>query len=287
MGEVLIGAVIAAAAAVFYALAIVVQTVAIREVAHTGPPDARMLASVVRRPRWLGGAILAGVGWLLQLGALLLAPLTVVAPVLALSVLILLVAGRIVLSESISRPDLVATVAIVGGVGALAWAAPPRTLAVPTVPALLIVTVALASLSALPWLARAAPGRFAAVSVAGAGFAFALGDLASKLLTDRLSAGAPGSAALWLGVAAIAALLALAAETAALQRVAAVHVAAGAYGVQTVAAVLAAGILGLDRWAASPVGPAGLMAIVVLVAAAAAALARSAAVGAVVESRSG
>ena len=59
-------------------------------------------------------------GWSLQAGSLLLAPVTVVQPTLAIGVVFLLVIGVRVLGEDIGRREVVAVGAIVAGVTGLA-----------------------------------------------------------------------------------------------------------------------------------------------------------------------
>ena len=74
--------------------------------------DRRLLARLVRRPRWLAATGLSALGWPLQLAALSLAPLTVVQPTLAAGLLVLLALGVIVLGEHVGVTEIAGAAAI-------------------------------------------------------------------------------------------------------------------------------------------------------------------------------
>ena len=84
--DTLAGTALAVAAATMFGLGTVLQA----EIAATAPAaDAlrvRLLVRLARSPRWLAGAVVTLVGWALQVAALLLAPVTVVQPALAFTV---------------------------------------------------------------------------------------------------------------------------------------------------------------------------------------------------------
>ena len=127
------------------------------------------------------------------------------------------------------------------------------------------VRFGLAAVAALPWLGRArAPGD-ALVIAAGCGYAAAA--LTSKLLVDALAVGHAGAAIAWAAATAALGALGLGDEMAALQRVAAARVAAGAFALQVSLPVLLAPLLAGERWGATPLGGgailAGLGAVVV------------------------
>ncbi|CAL8975491.1 hypothetical protein PROP_01697 [Propionicimonas sp. T2.31MG-18] len=77
-------------ASIALAVASVVQHVAVGDTAGGGGAARKLsgseLLAVIRNPRWLGGLALTGVGAVLQMTALLLAPVTVVQPIGVLAV---------------------------------------------------------------------------------------------------------------------------------------------------------------------------------------------------------
>lgn len=81
----------------------------------------RSLRSLVRRPRWLLGMSLAGVGGLLAVVALSLAPLSVIQPIGVLSVPFALLIHAIHQHRRPRRVELVAVLAAVLGTAAFVW----------------------------------------------------------------------------------------------------------------------------------------------------------------------
>ncbi|MBK5230887.1 MAG: hypothetical protein JJE27_06925, partial [Thermoleophilia bacterium] len=129
MSSVLAGALAAFAASALYNLGLAIQALDAREL----PADHALRLSLLQRlatsRRWLAGTGLTLIGWLAQIGALMLAPLTLVQPMLAAGLLPLLVIGSRLLHEPIGRRELGGVCAIVGGVTVLALTAPARTVA--------------------------------------------------------------------------------------------------------------------------------------------------------------
>lgn len=112
-------------ASVALAVASVVQHVAVGDAAAQpgGKLSGKELLAVVRNPRWLGGLMLTGVGAVLQMGALLLAPVTVVQPIGVLAV-----PWTILLAARLHRRPITtamwgAAALTVGGTAAFAWVA--------------------------------------------------------------------------------------------------------------------------------------------------------------------
>ena len=92
-GELALGFALALAAACCYETGYALQALEARR----APPERALRPSLVghllRRPVWVGGIALALLGWPLQIAALSQAPLTLVQPVLALGLLLLLALG--------------------------------------------------------------------------------------------------------------------------------------------------------------------------------------------------
>lgn len=113
-------------ASVLFAVAAVVQHTAVGDAASPAEGEelsGRQLLAVIRNPRWLGGLLLTGVGAVIQVGALMLAPITVVQPLGVLAVpWTMLLAARIH-KRSVSREGWLATGLTVAGTAAFAWVA--------------------------------------------------------------------------------------------------------------------------------------------------------------------
>jgi drug/metabolite transporter (DMT)-like permease len=239
------GIVLGAGAACCFDGAVALQALEARAVERQAV-GARMLARLMRRRRWLAATALGIAGWPLQVAALSLAPLTVVQPSLAVGLVLLLALGVRLLGEPARPRDLAAVGAIAAGLALLSWAAPEHE-HVHAAP--LTLTAALGSLGALallPWLARGRVPGPALVIAAGCGYAGS--GITTKLLADALAADAAAKAVGWAALTILLAGLALADEMAALQRVGAARVAAGAFALQTAVPVVLAPVLTNEVW---------------------------------------
>jgi drug/metabolite transporter (DMT)-like permease len=217
-------------------------------------------------------------GFGLQVAALGSAPLTVVQPVLALGLLLLLVLGARVLGERVGPRQVAAVLAIVAGVTGMVVAAPPRSSAsdaTATAVALFLLGAAVLAPFALRPV-RVAGGVVLALS---AGAADAVAALAAKLLSNELSAGRPLLALAWAAAAGGAVLLGLLSELSALQRIPATRLAPVVLVMQVVIPVLLAPLLTGESWKGTPLGGGLLVASLAAVAAGAAVLGSSRAVG--------
>ncbi len=275
---VLAGLAVAVAAAACYEAGYVLQALEARESDRALRLRPSLLGRLARRPRWAAGTALSGAGGGLQVLALVLAPLTVVQPTLALGLVALLVLARLVLGERPGRRELLAVAAIVAGVAAVGLAAPPHAGRSPAGPALAIELAVLALLLAAPFVARRADAR-PRLAVAGAACGDALAALALKLAADELHRGRVPAAAAWAALAAAAGATALTAEMSALQHLPATHVAPVVVALQVLVPVATAPALLGESWHATPGGGLVLGAAVAVVAAAAAVLGSAPVVG--------
>jgi drug/metabolite transporter (DMT)-like permease len=264
-----LGALAAVGAAVCYELSYAVQARESRRVPTRRLPHVSLLTRLARRPRWLVGVALAAVAWPLQLLALSRAPLTLVQPILALGVVLLLVLAARTLSEQIGARELVYVGAIVVGVAGIAWAAPQHSSSHAGPWALAIALGALTILILLPYgvgvVRRGAVTAALLVLAAGAGDAWAA--FGSKLLVDELSRG-KWLVAVAFGVgAAIAAGAGFLSETSALQRYPASRVGPGVLAMQVAIPVALAALVGGEDWGDTPLGGAvlGLSLLVVTI----------------------
>lgn len=278
-----LGIVAAVGASLLYNASIAFQALEAREVPGEHSLRPSLLGRLVRNRRWLGATALGLAGWPLEIGALLLAPLTVVQPCLASGLILLLWLGATKLGEAPGRREWTAVAAIVVGVAGVAWAAPERTTDHAGTGAIAIALCLVAIPIAAPYALR---GRTALgwLPVVSAGFGYAWTAIASKLLTDELAAGALLVAVAWLATAAASEGLALLSEMSALQRRPATHVAPIMFAVQVLAPVLLAPLIFGESWGSTPLGGVALVVSMAIAVAGTVLLAGSRTVGAVIES---
>lgn len=237
-------------------------------------------------------------GWPLEIGALLLAPLTVVQPCLASGLILLLWLGATRLGERPGRREGVAVGAIIVGVAGVALVAPERTTDHAGTGAIALALTLVAIPIAAPYVLqrrfRHSPHQrgvnvgwantIALFAVVSAGCGYAWTAIASKLLTDELAAGALLVAIAWLATAAASEGVALLSEMSALQRRAATHVAPTMFAVQIIVPVLLAPLIFGESWGDTPLDGAALVASMAVAIFGTALLAGSRSVGVVLES---
>src|SRR5215471_12244058 len=153
--DVAMGALAAAAASGCFEISYALQALEARRVQLYRTVQVSLLARLARRPLWLGAIALAVAGWPLQLVALALAPLTLVQPVLALGVVLLLVLAARILHERIGGRELLCCAGIILGVSGIAWAAPARSTSHAGPLALGLALGALGAFVAAPYVAAA------------------------------------------------------------------------------------------------------------------------------------
>ncbi len=279
-----LGIICAIGASALYNTSIALQALEAREVGREHALRASLIGRLVRNPRWLVATLIGLLGWPLEIVALLLAPLTVVQPCLASGLVLLLFLGVTRLGETPGRREYGSVAAIVVGVGGIAWAAPERTTsnagAVPIAIALGLVAIPIVA----PYVLRGWRNAAGTLAVVAAGFGYAWTAIASKLLTDELSAGSLVVAAIWLATAAASEGLALLSEMSALGRRPATRVAPVMFAVQVVVPVILAPLIFEESWSGTPGGGAALVVAILLILVGVVSLAGSKAVGAVIES---
>jgi drug/metabolite transporter (DMT)-like permease len=244
----LAGFIVALGAAACFDTAYAIQALEARSVDKRYALRASLIGQLLRRPRWVAGMVLIGAGYGLQIVALSLASLTLVQPVLALGLLLLLYLGWKVLGEPVGPREIAGVVAVLVGVTAIGLAAPARAenvglgwdtaVAMGVLGAAVVAPFALRRWGVLgPWML---------VFAAGAGDAF--GAFGTKLVADELNQGRV-ALAIGLGVIAVSGGgLALTSEMTALQRLPATRVAPVVLVMQIVIPVLLAPLLVGENW---------------------------------------
>src|SRR5947208_4391180 len=185
MVDLVLGIGAAVGASSLYSLGIALQALDAREAPHEEHLRLALAWGLLKRARWLAGTAASMLGFPLQVLALLLAPLVVVQPALAMGLLVLLFLGQRMLGEHAGRYEYTAMLAIVIGVIGVALTAPERsTTHTSQELTITLVLVGLGVASLLPYLLHVVRHSPAAVTMLGAGLAFAWSGVATK---DRKS----------------------------------------------------------------------------------------------------
>jgi hypothetical protein len=275
MLDLILGMAAAIAASTLYSLGVVLQAMDAKHTPHAEHLHPALALNLIRRARWLAGTGLSMLGWPLQVVALLLAPLVVVQPTMAVGLLVLLVFGQRMLAERAGRREYLAVWAIVLGVTGAALCAPARSSTHTNNLTVTLVLVGLGLLTLLPYAVNRVRRPAASLTMVGAGLGFAWSGVATKLFSDDLSAGRLAFAAAWgLSTAAASAIAALC-EMSALQMRPAIQVAPVVFVTQTVVPVVLAPVLLGESFSATPLGGVPLVLSLVVLVTGAAALARS------------
>lgn len=231
---------------VSHAVGVTLQSIEARQ----APPEDSLKPSLLRhlatQRRWqLGTAAVAG-GWTMQAVALMLAPITIVQPALAVSVIVLLFVG-VRFGETVRAREVAAALTILVGVTGLVLVSPGQS---EDHAAALPLTVGMAALAlvALSPFAWRGHRHFGGLVVVSAGLAYAWTGFSTKFLADELSSGAYPFDLMWLAATAAAAVIGLLCEMTALQNRSPIQVFPVVLVVQIVAAVLLAPLLAGESW---------------------------------------
>jgi hypothetical protein len=276
MIDLVLGIAAAIGASTLYSLGIALQAMDAKEAPGDEHLRLALVWGLVRRVRWLLGTGLSILGFPLQVVALLLAPLVVVQPALAMGLLVLLLLAERMLGEHAGRYEHVAMGAIVLGVVGAGLFAPARsTTHTSEELTITLVLVGLGVASLLPYLLRMSGRQQAEVTMIGAGLAFGWSGVATKLASDDIASGHLVVAAVWILSTAAASAVGVLSEMSALQERPAIQVAPVVFVTQTVVPVVCAPLLLGERFGATPLGGIPLGASLALLIAGAALLARS------------
>ncbi len=262
-------------ASTLYSLGVALQAMDAKEAPSAAHLRLALVRQLMTRGRWLLGTALSIMGWPLQVVALLLAPLVVVQPTLAVGLLVLMIAGERMLGESAGLREHLAMAAIVAGVAGVAFTAPARGTSHSGDETLLVVLLALGVMSLLPYALRVLHRHNASITMLSAGLAFGWRGVATKLASDDIHRGHLAVALGWaVGTAAASAVGALS-EMSALQARPAIQVAPVVFVTQTVVPVALAPLVLGERFPATALEGAALTSSLALLVAGAAVLARS------------
>ena len=272
-----LGALAAVTASSLFSVGLVLQSVDARKVSEDAPLRLSTLLQLARRPRWLLGGVVILVGFGFHVGALALAPISVVQPALAAGLLVLLAVGLRSQGERATPKEVAGVLGIILGVVALTLTAPGRSTeqapdwSVALGLGVLAFAVLIPHFLALIKQRRDEhEGGLLATFSAGSGYAMT--GLTTKFFSDDLVAGALLAGLFWLVITALVATLALIDQTSALQRRSVVEVGPIVFVVPVVIPVLLAPALVGEGWSEAPHGVVPLLVSLAVVCVAAAGL---------------
>lgn len=271
---------LALAAACCYETGYALQAIEARKAPAKKALKPSLIGYLLTRPLWVGATLLSLLGWPLQILALAHAPLTLVQPVLALGLLLLLVLGVRILGEHVGPREIAAVVLIIASVGVFAWAAPREISDVERGAGLVVALSILAVVTLLPY-AIGILGRRTypmLLLVASAGAADGMAAFVAKIVAQDASEGALLAVAAWAALVAAVVIVGVVSESTALQKFAATRVAPTVLVMQIVIPVVLAPLVGGESWSNTPLGGAVLVMALVTVALGAGLLASSPAV---------
>jgi hypothetical protein len=288
MVDLVLGIAAAIGASSLYSLGIALQAMDARETSSEEHLRIGLVRELIGRVRWLLGTGLSMLGWPLQVVALLLAPLVVVQPTMAVGLLVLLFLAKRMLGEHPGRYEYLAMGAILlGVVGAGVFAPARSTTHTSEQLTITLVLVALGAASLLPYALRTLGHPAPALTMFCAGLAYGWSGVATKLASDDLANHHLLVAAAWALSTAAASGVGVLSEMSALQSRPAIQVAPVVFVTQTIVPVVLAPTLLGEHFSATPGGGVPLSLALALLIAGAALLARSPLLVALMEGQHG
>ena len=262
----LLGLLVACSAAALYAVGIALQAHEAKSVPVLHSLRPSLLRQLAARRLWVLGALLGLVAWLVQAGALLFTPVTIVQPALAVGLIVLMIIGSTRLGEHVGRQEVFGVLAVVAGISGLAFAAPPHH-ASHTGGATLAITLTILGAAAFaPYMVTRLAERRAGFLVAGAGLAYAFVGLVTKFASDDFIDRKTVGLLFWLLLALLAVGLGMLTEMSAFQHRPATQVVPVVLTAQAVVPVLLAPLVAHEHWSSNALGRLGLAGSLVLVA---------------------
>jgi drug/metabolite transporter (DMT)-like permease len=183
---------LALVAALLFSLGTVLQQQVAATASEEEARGAGFLLRLARQPRWLAGIVADGLGFVAQAAALGLGRIVVVQPLLATSVVFALPLGARFEHKPVSRPEILAALAVTAGLGAFLVLADPGGGVDNASATAWVVSFAVAAVlcGALTLSARGrAPVHRAALLGTAAGILFALSAALTKATVEQLDDG--------------------------------------------------------------------------------------------------
>jgi drug/metabolite transporter (DMT)-like permease len=248
MDDTLTGVGAALTASALYGVAVGLQALEARRVPAGHSLQVSLLTRLARRPLWLLGAATGLLGWVLQAFALSVAPLTLVAPTLATSLVFLLLIGAFAFREPVRWDDAVGLLAVAFGVAGLGLMAPAPSETHSTANGTILLLALLAAVVIAPLALRGSRRAANRIVAVGAGVAYGLVALTTKFADDDLRSARLSALALWLCAIGVIATVGVLNEMSALQRRPVTQVAPVVFGLNVIVPFLLAPIIAGESW---------------------------------------
>ena len=205
-------------ASVLFNVGIALQALEARATPAAEGLHASLLARLLRRPRWLIGLLLGGLGVVFEVIAFANAPFVVIEPLLSAGLLVLLAIGVKEMGERPGPATLAGVLAIVAGTVLIAAGAPEHSEQHRGPVTVVVVMAALIAVSLLPFALRGSRFDTAMGANLGSACGFGATNLATKLMADDIGGAHWLPAGAWLAVAGFAGVTATISGMTALQR---------------------------------------------------------------------
>jgi drug/metabolite transporter (DMT)-like permease len=194
------------------------------------------------------GLVIGGLGFPLEVLAFATAPFVVVMPLLATGLLLLLAFGVRMLDERVGAADVAGVIAMIAGIGLVAWGAPAHAEAQRGAGRVALVVGLVAAASLIPFVLRSRRGEPAMAVIVGSALGFGTSSIAIKLLSDGVNKGHYIVAGIWLAVVVAASGAAILSEMSALQLRPATIVVPISFAVQTFVPIVLAPLFLKEHW---------------------------------------
>jgi drug/metabolite transporter (DMT)-like permease len=254
------------AASVLFNVGIALQAIeARREPAEEGL-RLTLLERLLRRPRWVLGLVLGGVGAAFEVVAFANAPFVVIEPLLAAGLVVLLAIGIREMGERPDHETLFGVLTIVAGTVLIAWGAPPHSEEHRGPVTVVAVMAVLVVVSLFPFALRGTRHDTALRANFGSACGFGATNIAAKLMADDIGGGHWVEAVAWAAVAGFAGITATISGMTALQRKPATTVVPISTAIQTFLPVALEPLFLTENWRAAEGGGLILLAGLVVMA---------------------
>ena len=264
-----LGALAALVASALFSAGLVLQATETRGVDSRYALHLSLIRQLLSRRRWVQGTAVTFLGYPFHVLALLLAPLTVVQPALAVGLLVLLFAGARTGGENVGPREVAGVVAILAGVTAMTLSAPARAAVETQTGPLLAALTVLAAVTLVPYALERLRGGctpgLTTMATFAAGTAYAFSGITTKLVSDDIADDRLAAAVGWLAATAVIGGLGFLGQVTALQRRSATKVGPVIYVIPVLVPVIVAPFVTGEEWGETPLGGVVLIASLIVV----------------------
>jgi drug/metabolite transporter (DMT)-like permease len=205
-------------ASVLFNVGIALQALEARDTPRDEGMRASLLVTLLRRPRWVAGLLLGGLGAVFEVIAFANAPFVVIEPLLSAGLLVLLAIGVREMGEKPGPWAVAGVLTIIAGTVLIAWGAPEHSEQHRGPVTVVVVMAAMIAVSLIPFLVRGSRLDTPMGANLGSACGFAATNVATKLLADDLGGAHLAQGVAWVGVAGFAGITATVSGMTALQR---------------------------------------------------------------------